>query len=69
MYTLKLAYPSHYSQILKETHTHASLLKLYCLNVHCCQSSATRLVFDTDQDRTYAILLLSNSLHYTAVCE
>ena len=65
MYAVKLVYdPEPATQTLKETVTHCAVLELYTvLGIECYQTSASRLVFLTDRDRTLALLYLSSYNH------
>ena len=72
-YSLKLVYSTHKqykpSQQYKETITYCALLDLLLEhNIHATQSSASILTFESDRDRTLAVLLLSANTAYTPVC-
>lgn len=69
VHTLKLNFHTITSQELKETYTYCAAIDLFVRGIHTSQSSATRLVFDCEQDRTYAALALSASTVYTVVYE
>ena len=69
MYTVKLVYnPEPRTQTLKETVTYCASIELYTVfGIECYQTSATRLVFESDRDRTLALLYLSASTSFAAV--
>ena len=49
--------------------TYTTLLDLYIHNsIACTQSDSTTLVFESAQDRTLAVLALSDSKDYTTQC-
>ena len=49
--------------------TQTALLNLYTHNrISCTQPDSTTLVFESAQDRTLAVLALSNSKEYTVQC-
>jgi hypothetical protein len=67
-YTVKLLYnPEPRTQTLKESITHCASIQLYLRGIVCFQTSATRLVFETEKDRTLALLMLSDSRDFRAV--
>ena len=69
MYEVKLVYdPEPYSLQLKESITYCATVNLFLKGIHSSQSSASRIVFDTDQDRMLALLILSDSTSFTPVC-
>ena len=45
--------------------TNTATINLYVRNIHPTQSSANTIVFESDKDRTYAMLLLANDPLYT----
>ena len=45
--------------------TNTATIDLYVRNVHTTQSSANTIVFESDKDRTYAMLFLANDPLYT----
>lgn len=67
MYRLKLVYdPEPKTQTLKETVTYCASLELYTQHqIECYQTSASELVFESDQERTLALLYLSSSSSFT----
>ena len=68
-YKLKLKYKPSSSQQYKESITYCVLLDLLLAhNIHCTQSSASTLVFESDRDRTLASIVLSSAKEYTVVC-
>ena len=69
MYTVKLIYdPEPYSTTLKESITYCATVNLFLKGIHSSQSSASRIVFDTDRDRMLALLILSESTSFRPVC-
>ena len=69
MYEVKLVYdPEPYSLQLKESITYCAVVELFLRGIHTSQSSASRIVFDTDQDRILGLLILSESTSFTPVC-
>lgn len=64
-YKLKLRFEPGTAQEFKECITHAKGLELYVRNIHTVQSSASMLEFESERDRTYAMLLLSDDPLYT----
>lgn len=67
MYRLKLVYdPEPKTQTLKETVTYCASLELYTQHqIECYQTSASELVFESDRERTLALLYLSSSSSFT----
>ena len=69
MYEVKLVYdPEPKSLILKESITYCATVELFLRGIHTSQSSATRILFESDQDRILGLLILSDSTSFTAVC-
>lgn len=72
MYEVKLVYPTHKqhepSLTYKEALTHSASVDLFLLGIHTSQTSATRLAFESDRDRTLGLLYLSASDKFTPVC-
>ena len=70
MYKLKLVYdPEPRTQTLKESVTYCASIDLYIRHrIECYQTSASELTFERDQDRTLALVLLSESKSFTPVC-
>jgi hypothetical protein len=70
MYKLKLIYsPEPKTQTLKESVTYCASIDLYVQHgIDCAQSSASELLFDTERDRMFALLVLSASASFTPVC-
>lgn len=69
MYEVKLVYdPEPRSTILKESITYCATVELFLRGIHTSQSSASRIVFDTDRDRMLGLLYLSDSTSFTPVC-
>jgi hypothetical protein len=70
MYTVKLIYdPEPYTLQLKESITYCASIKLFLQGIHCAQTSASRLAFDSDRDRMLALLILSASKQFRAVLD
>lgn len=66
MYQIRLNYhPEPYNLTAKEAFTYSALVKLFLRGIHSVQCSASRLAFDTDRDRTIAVLILSDNNAYT----
>jgi hypothetical protein len=63
MYKVKLIYdPEPKTQTLKETITYCASIELYATHgIDSAQCSATELLFESDRDRTLAVLFLSAS--------
>lgn len=68
MYEVKLIYdPEPYTLTLKESITYCATVELFLRGIHTCQSSATRILFETEHDRTLGLLILSESESFTPV--
>jgi len=69
MYKLKLIYdPEPRTQTLKESVTFCAANDLYISHgIDACQCSASELLFDTDRDRMFALIVLSASKSFTPV--
>jgi hypothetical protein len=69
MYELKLVFdPEPISSLAKESITYAATIDLFLRGIHTSQSSASRILFESDRDRMIALLVLSASSVYTPVC-
>ena len=70
LYKLKLVYnPEPRTQTLKESVTYCASIDLYLRHhIESYQTSASELTFERDQDRTLALVLLSESKSFTPVC-
>lgn len=69
MYEVKLVYdPEPRSLILKESITYCATVELFLQGIHTSQSSATRILFESDRDRIMGLLILSASTSFRAVC-
>jgi len=68
-YELKLIYdPEPRCLTLKESITYCAGIDLYVQHgVECFQTSASRLAFTSERDRTFALLVLSSSTSFVAV--
>ena len=64
-YKLCLVFESGTAEEFKDCITHARGIDLYVRNIHTVQTNANTLVFESDRDRMYAQLLLSNDPLYT----
>ena len=72
-YKLKLVYPQHKqfraSQSYKESITCATSLELLtAYGIHTTQPSASVLVFESERERTLAVLALSSAKEFTVQC-
>lgn len=69
MYEVKLVYdPEPYSTTLKESITYCATIELFLKGIHTSQTSASRIAFETDQDRLLGLIYLSGSTSFTPVC-
>ena len=69
VYEVKLIYHREPRSItLKESVTYCATVELFLRGIDVCQMSATRIAFETDQQRTLGILYLSGSQDFTPVC-
>jgi hypothetical protein len=69
MYEVKLIYdPEPYTLTLKESITYCATVELFLRGIHTCQSSATRILFETEKDRLLGLIILSESESFTPVC-
>ena len=69
MYEVKLVYdPEPYTLTLKESITYCATVELFLLGIHTCQTSATRIAFESDRDRLLGLIYLSESKSFTPVC-
>jgi hypothetical protein len=69
MYEVKLIYdPEPYTLTLKESITYCATVELFLRGIHTCQTSATRIAFETDADRILGLMILSDSTSFTPVC-
>lgn len=63
-YSIKLVYPTH-SEVYKDSITYCALLDLLLEHhIHATQSSASILTFESERDRTLALLILSARTEY-----
>ena len=62
---LRLVFEPGTAEEFKDCITHARGIDLYVRNVHTQQINANTLVFESQRDRMYAMLLLSNDPLYT----
>jgi hypothetical protein len=71
MYEIKLVYPTHKqfrpNLTYLETMTHCATVELFLRGIHVSQTSATRIVFETERDMLLGLLILSDSDAYTPV--
>ena len=63
-YSIKFKYPSTRSEAFKESITYAASVELFLHNIHSIQPSASVLVLESDRDRVFALLLLSEFTSY-----
>ncbi len=69
VYAIKLVYtPAPRTQTLKESITFLAAEYLASMGLYCVQTSASVLMFESDRDRTLALIALSGSSSYTPVC-
>jgi len=69
MYEVKLVYdPEPQTLTLKESITYCATVELFLRGIYTAQSSATRILFETERDRTLGLLILSGSTSFTPVC-
>ena len=72
VYEVKLIYPKYKqhepSNVYKESITHCATVDLFLRGIHTSQTSATRIAFDSERDRTLGLIYLSNSDKFSAVC-
>lgn len=71
MYGLKLVYdPEPRTQTLKESITYCASIELFVRHrIECFQTSASVLMFESERDRTLAVLLLSDSKSFKCVIQ
>jgi len=71
MYEIKLIFKSikQYQPSLTyiESITHCATIELFLRGIHTSQTSASRIAFESDRDRTLGMLILSSSDKFTAV--
>jgi hypothetical protein len=71
MYEVKLIYPKYKSYepclTYKESITHCATVELFLRGIYTSQASATRIVFESERDRTLGLLILSDSDKFTPV--
>jgi hypothetical protein len=69
MYEIKLVYdPKPATLTLIESITYCATVELFLRGIHTSQTSATRIAFESDRDRTLGLLYLSDSTSFRAVC-
>jgi hypothetical protein len=69
VYEVKLIYdPEPYTLTLKESITYCATVELFLRGIHTSQSSATRILFESERDRLLGMLYLSGSSSFTPVC-
>jgi len=69
MYEIKLVYdPEPKCITTKESITYCATIELFLRGIHTSQSSATRILFESDRDRMLGLLYLSDSTSFTPVC-
>jgi hypothetical protein len=69
VYGIKLVYhPEPYTHALKESITYCAVIELLVDHgIDCVQTSASELVFESERDRFFASLALSNSASFCVV--
>ena len=65
MFRLRLNFEYGTADEFQDMITNTATINLYVRNIHTTQSSANTIVFESDKDRTYAMLLLANDPLYT----
>ena len=69
MYEVKLVYdPEPRTLTLKESITYCATVDLFLRGIHTCQTSATRIAFESDRDLMLGLIYLSESKSFTPVC-
>jgi hypothetical protein len=69
MYEVKLVYdPKPATLTLIESITYCATVELFLRGIHTSQTSATRIAFESDRDRTLGLIYLSGSTSFTPVC-
>jgi hypothetical protein len=69
MYEVKLVYdPKPATLTLIESITYCATVELFLRGIHTSQTSATRIAFESDRDRTLGLLYLSGSTSFRAIC-
>ena len=69
VYEVKLIYdPEPKTQTLLESITYCATVELFLKGIHTCQTSATRIAFESDRDRMLGLIYLSSSTSFTPVC-
>lgn len=69
MYEVKLIFdPEPKTITLVESITYVATVELFLRGIHTCQTSATRIAFESDRDRVLGLLILSESKSFRAVC-
>ena len=68
MYEVKLVYnPEPKTLILKESITYCATVDLFLRGIHTSQSSATRIIFESERDLLLGLIYLSESKSFTPV--
>lgn len=69
MYEVKLVYdPEPNTTILKESITYCATIELFLRGIHTVQTSASRIIFESERDRVLGLIYLSESSSFTPVC-
>jgi hypothetical protein len=69
VYEVKLIYdPEPANTIVKESITYCATVELFLRGIHTAQTSASRIVFESDRDRVLGLIYLSESTSFRAVC-
>ena len=65
MYTLELEYPPGKDTMYCDMITHGANIELLVHGIHASQNTHDTLILHDAHDLTLALMLLSNSTHYT----
>ena len=72
MYEVKLIFEPYKqyapSNVYIESITHCATVELFLKGIHTAQTSASRIAFESERDRTLGLLYLSNSDKFSVVC-
>ena len=65
MYSIVLEYPAGKDAQYCDNITHAAVIDLFTHGIHASQNTHDTIILHDSQDLTLALMLLSNSTHYT----
>ena len=51
-----------------ESITHCATIELFLRGIHTSQTSASRIAFESERDRTLGLIILSDNTSFRAVC-